>query len=825
MQGVIDLKMNIKIKMEKKIPKLILDRWATAIVPKDAIYLKDNVAGVNQDKLRHYEEEGYKGDEVLWIAPKDCIRFEFEGKDNTNHRIILECESVLKSLKIEYCITSHKGKSDYLNIFNIKGIPLGEDNQNAKLLFADMIMPSSAKDLLDRTNLGWTLSPVIGHEHWKPKYNGNKHIIIRGMNPLEQKNKYPQKLLKALERAKKYYELNKGKWIHSDNWVEEFLIEFCCNNHLPEGSRHFIIEKNLAAYLMNRKERELIKARYYKAQGRKHDSLRTWERAILNGKYEKVTPGELAKYIKNHSLPFNIPKPEPTVQTDHDKVVEKILNLFDNNKENIAENFYWVRPFFYDDETSLFWLWNRNNKSYERITDIGLMSRLKTTADNKQFQITESKFWTETIRALKLIGINHKPKPFKKEWIQFHDKIYNYKTKEVITATPDNFNANPIPWVIGKENDTPVIDKLFMEWVTEKHIISLKEAIGLAVLQDYPLHRIIYLFGSGCNGKGVFLRFMTRFLGIDNICSTSMERLLKNDFESSKLYKKLSCLIGETNFSNMAETSLLKGLSGQDLITAAFKGKNSFDYINYATLFVASNSLPISSDNTPGWYRRPYILDFPNQFNEGIDPLEQIPDIEYSNLCKQLLDILPKLIKRGLFTHDGNFNKRKDRYEQRSNSVIFYLNQKYEYNINSEVSFSEFYNDYETYCKETRNRLISKRQVGKILRENGYELEKKSIKVNDWQYKKMVVILNLIPNNIILGTESTESTVFPIKTPCRDKVKNGTMGTMGTKTFPKIHVCCKICGSTPCIGYTNVGKPICEGCAISKNIVEEVVQE
>jgi len=287
--------------------KEILDKWATAIVPKEAIWTnKEGQPQVNQDKIAHYEERGYKGDEVLWIAPKDCIRIEFEDKPERNHRFILELESAAKSKGYDYCITGHKGKSDYFNMFNIQGIPLNDDNQVAKMLLIDELMPSIAKDQLDRTNLGWTLSPIIEHPHWKPKYNGEIHKIIRGINPLEHKNKYPSRFLTQIKKAKEWHKQNYKKWKKA-TWVEDFLLNFCCTHHLPEGSRHLIIEKNLAAFIFDRKDKEDIKSNYYKAQGRTHDSMRTWERAILNGNYVNASAGELAKFIKEHKLEYDLP--------------------------------------------------------------------------------------------------------------------------------------------------------------------------------------------------------------------------------------------------------------------------------------------------------------------------------------------------------------------------------------------------------------------------------------------------------------------------------------------------------------------------------------
>lgn len=723
------------------IAKDILDRWATAVVPKEAIYVTQDNAGVNQDKCLHYGECGYREDLVLWIPPKDCIRIEFEDTPDHNHRYILELESVAKSLGFDYCITGHGGKSDYFNMFNIKGLPLNDDNKTAKMLLIDMMVTGRAKDQLDRTNLGWTLSPIIGHEHWKPKYNGAIHKIIRGKNPLEHKNKFPKDLLAKLEKAKKGFESSKKTWTGSQKWVREFLTEYCCNNELPKGARHSIIEKNLTALIIFDKEKEQIKERYYKTQGRTHDSMRTWERAILNGEYSEVFAGELAKFIKEYKIPFNIPKEEIKVPVTDDEVCETMLNLFVHNKEDIAENFYQLKPYFYDG-AGFFWLWNSEKKCYERKDELQLMNKIKSLANNKQFQITQQTFWTEMLRSLKLIGRSYEPQPFNKTWVQFEDEIYDYKTKEKFDATPAYFNVNPIPHRIGKIKDTPIIDKLFKEWVGDKYVLTLKEAMALAMLQDYPLHRIVCLHGRGLNGKGVFLRLLAKFIGKNNICSASLSKLIKSNFEASKLYKKLLCIMGETDFAALKDTSIIKQLTGQDLVSAEFKGKDGFDFENTATMFMATNSLPITEDRTDGFYRRWLIVDFPNQFEEGHDILKDVTEEEYSNLCLQLLDLVEPLIERGLFDNDGTISERKQRYEDKSNPLKLYIQESYEKDINDQMPFYDFYDKFNIFCSERGFRELSKKNVSQILEDMGYQTQKKDIKVgNEW--KQWVFILGI----------------------------------------------------------------------------------
>jgi P4 family phage/plasmid primase-like protien len=750
-----DVKPIIKKEIPEPLSKQILDRWATLVVDENGIWVnKEDVSQVNQDKIRNYEEEGYKGTEVLWIAPKDSLVFEFEDTPERNKRYIAECESVAKSLQWDYCITGHEGKSDYFRMFNIEDLPMGNDNKNAKLLLFDMLLPSSAKNQLDRTNLGWTLSPVIQHPHWKKKYNGSIHQILRGKNPLEHKNKLPQKIITALKKSKIQNKKHNEHIILNSAWVEDFLINYCCNNLLPSGARHFVIEKNLSAFILHRDDKDEIKKKYFEAQNRKHDSLRTWEIKQLHGEYIDCSAGEIANFIKEYNIPYKI----QTTRTDLSVNINKTaLSLFVTNKDELAQDFYNIQPYFFDN-IGFFWVWNYNSCCYDRKDEYELMNEIKNVAAEKYFQMSESKFWNETLRSLKLIGTKYRPLSFEKSWIQFNKTIYDYKTGDCIKPSPQYFNTNPIPYEVGDSDQTPNIDKLFVEWVSEKNLITLKETIALSLLQDYPLHRIVCLFGSGCNGKGVFLRFLNKFLGSRNLCSSNLKKLMSGNFETSKLYQKLACIISETDFNVIRDTSILKQLSGQDLISAEFKGKNSFDYQNYSTLFIASNSMPITEDRTDGFYRRWLIIDFPFKFKEGNDPLERVPEIEYNNFALQLLKLLPELIKRGRFDNDGEIEERKKKYEEKSNPLSTFFKENYEYDIQAEVPFFELYDKYCIFSQQHGFREISKKAVSTLL-ENMFNLEteKKDIKIgNEWKKWVYVIGIRKKHTNIEKTTKNSE---------------------------------------------------------------------
>ena len=319
--------------------KDILDKYATTVIRKDAIYKKEGRAGVDRNKDEIYEPDKYAGDIVLWIPPKNWIRIEFECEDpKQSERWIIEMESSCQAIGLECCVTEHKGgKSQYLNICNINGIPVNYDNQKAKDSLIDTIIPSGAKKELDKTNLGWTLSPVMEHQHWKPKYNGAIHKIIRGTHPLDQKNKYDTKLLKQIEKGKRYTKGTTTEILQNNQWVNDFLINYCATHLLPKGERHHVIEKNLAILIYHRTDGEEIKNRYLNVQERTSNTLRTWTNAISQGRYTDVSPLELKRYIEEKNIEYTIPtatdetKKDETLKTD-DKTLQLAKDNFTNPK-------------------------------------------------------------------------------------------------------------------------------------------------------------------------------------------------------------------------------------------------------------------------------------------------------------------------------------------------------------------------------------------------------------------------------------------------------------------------------------------------------------
>jgi P4 family phage/plasmid primase-like protien len=416
------------------------------------------------------------------------------------------------------------------------------------------------------------------------------------------------------------------------------------------------------------------------------------------------------------------------------KVLTPIHGLkIDNYMDNV-ELFYRQQPFFYD-RNALFWWWSNIESCYEMIDDVDLMNLID---EELSFggQTVSRGIKTNYMEAFKRVGRKHLPKTMPISHIQFKNKIIDLETGIETEASPEYFNTNPIPWKIGDSDETPIIDRLFTEWtktqdpvVAAKNKKQLYEIIAYCIIPNYPIHVIISLVGSGRNGKSSFLQIIKRFVGKKNITSTELDVLLESRFESAKLYKKLVCVMGETNYGVMNKTNTLKCLTGQDLISFEFKNKIPFTDQNYAKIIIASNTLPASNDTTEGFYRRWIITLFDNIFPEGKEITKTIPDVEYENLARKSIKILQDLLDRGSFSNQGSIEERKQQFILVSNPISLFLAEHCDVGEEYYVKSKDLYHAYVQYLHKNKRRIIKKKEFGQVLSEEGFQAERTERKV------------------------------------------------------------------------------------------------
>ena len=705
------------------VAKQILDEYATEVIFKDGIHQKNGRDVPNADKSKFYTPEKYSEDIVLWKCPNNWIRIEFDGiYGNDLKSAFSETVSNLNATDIEYFITEHsKESSPYINIPNIRGLPLNQDCKQAKMLFLNELLSQKTLKNLDKGNLTWSWTPVIGHSHWKTKYNGAEHRIIRGENPTQIENNFPKEFKAKLSRAKKKIANSVSDIKKHSEWVEDFLLNYCCNNELPSGERHTVINKNLAILLSFREDFEKYIDLYDNANG-DAGSVKGWLRKAISGDYTEVNPLELKKYINDNDVPYTIVE-KPLIEGES---LDDTISFF-TDKRNLAEQFYKKQPFYYDKGKNL-WLWNNTDLYWREVDQTDLFNAISKCS---RADTISSRDKNEILEAFKQVGRYNQPRDLPENTLQIGKNLVNVITGEIMKSTAEYFSTNRIPHNLGDSDETPILDKLFADWLGKEKQLFLQEIAIYCMLPDYPIHRIFCLVGEGSNGKSTFIRFIHKLVGANNACSVSMDGIMTNRFEAWNMYRKLLAEMGETNYDSLKRTDMLKKLSGQDSVTFERKGADPISAKNNAKIVISTNSVPETNDRTDGFYRRWLTVIFNRKFPDGRDILQDVPEYEYENFCRKAIKILGDLLQRGQFHEEPNLEEKKKQYDELSNPLMLFIKKQCDMEINGHIFKYEFRDKFQAWCNENKFREHNDKEIGLKLKDLELETKKVTTEIID----------------------------------------------------------------------------------------------
>ncbi|MDD5738801.1 MAG: phage/plasmid primase, P4 family [Candidatus Pacebacteria bacterium] len=392
-----------------------------------------------------------------------------------------------------------------------------------------------------------------------------------------------------------------------------------------------------------------------------------------------------------------------------------------------AEAFIKEQPLFYSPE-GIFWFWNAERYCYEMKDEVDLLNGIRKEMG---IDTITNRTKAEILTALKQVGREQSPKEKPKGWIQFLNTLVNPKTGEKVEASHEYFLTNPIPHKLGESEEAPELDKLLHQWAVrdgvqdESYVQSLYEYLAYSLTDDLFMQRVIALTGGGSNGKGTFLKVIEKLVGSENCVAVELKKLSSNDFAKSAIYKKLVAFAGEVGYGDLSNTNTLKMLTGEDKIEYEFKGKNSFSAPTITTIIISTNSLPTTPDRSMGFYRRWAITDFPNRFEIKSDVILVVSEQEYENLCLKCVNTLKKLYETHQFTNEGNYDERERRYEERSNPLPKFIEENYEDVVGENTKLQDFTVNFNLWLREKRLRLLTIKQVGQMVRSEGYIVGKR----------------------------------------------------------------------------------------------------
>ena len=241
------------------------------------------------------------------------------------------------------------------------------------------------------------------------------------------------------------------------------------------------------------------------------------------------------------------------------------------------------------------------------------------------------------------------------------------------------------------------------------------------------LEKVLFLYGTGANGKSVFFEIVNALLGKENISSFSLQSLTdQTGYYRASLANKLVNYASEINGS--LETDFFKQLASGEPVSARLPHGAPFVLTNYAKLIFNGNALPKDVEHTHAYFRRFLIIPFDVTIPEAEQDKEldkKIINNELAGVFNWILGGLERLLKQRKFSKCDAAERKVNDFKKESDTVMLFLEEfNYDRDSINTVKLSIIHQKYKNYCTEGGFRAVSNRTLADRLRNLGYDVKR-----------------------------------------------------------------------------------------------------
>lgn len=311
-------------------------------------------------------------------------------------------------------------------------------------------------------------------------------------------------------------------------------------------------------------------------------------------------------------------------------------------------------------------------------------------------------------------------------------KFYEYDANKIKPFSPYQINLDYNPNCKKVEIVDEYLNNLSQNEFEYRSI--LEEILGYCLMTNYDrkgsLSKFFFLVGDGGNGKGTFLKIISRILGIEN-CSLVSSQQIADERYNNNLKGKLANLGDDVPNKPLNDTviKILKNISSCDEIALRNLFNDAHNYRLTATLIFTSNHILKSWEKDYAFKRR--IIWIPMYYKpQKVDPnfLSKITTNEALEYWLYLaIQGYNRLYKNEKFSESEIINKFNREYHKENNNIEVYLEFKtIDDFINKKPK--ETYEEYQTWCEDEGLEPLSKSSLDSNIKTK-FDLEIGSVRV------------------------------------------------------------------------------------------------
>ena len=306
--------------------------------------------------------------------------------------------------------------------------------------------------------------------------------------------------------------------------------------------------------------------------------------------------------------------------------------------------------------------------------------------------------------------------------INLQNGIYDMRTAKMTAHDMKNRSSVQLPFAYNQHATCPLFDK-FMDETFKGDAETIDYVLKLwcyLLLPTYAFQKIWVWLGEGRNGKGVLSRLMIRMLGEKNVSHEDIHQLAHERFSTINLKDKLANISTELRADDL-DMAQIKKLSGEDYISAEYKGKDKINFKSCARLLVIANQLPRFSEIGTAILERFEFIRFENVLRDNA-----VDTTLEEKLAKELPGIFNRVVSkyadivgtdgRIYFAESQRIRTTKSRVLSDLSSVVEFVESECNKGPKLQIPLKNLYQAYTDWSKDAGYKPFGRNKFADVLR-------------------------------------------------------------------------------------------------------------
>lgn len=329
------------------------------------------------------------------------------------------------------------------------------------------------------------------------------------------------------------------------------------------------------------------------------------------------------------------------------------------------------------------------------------------------------------------------------DWIAFQDGLYDLKNNVLHEYKPELRVVNRIPHEYLKvccATEGVETEKFLSFALSEEDRKTILEFLGYCMTKSNKYQKFLLLKGSRGTGKSVLLSLLEKIVGSENISNLPLQSL-EEKFHSIQLLHKLVNICSDISALPLKSTNSIKLITGGDMLTDSYKGKDLLSFRPYAKLVFSCNSIPLvlDGDSSNAFYKRIIIICMDNPPKTIDRELKSKLENEILYLINISLKAYKRTLNEGEIYESSNTKRMIEELYSESDSLQGFLDMCVINDPMEKVAKSQLYKEYLNYCENEGREPLAKHTFNRRMKNKGFAEYKsgvdswKGLILKDWE--------------------------------------------------------------------------------------------